>query len=142
MRIQSLTINEYDQLVQLWERSGLPFRPRGRDSKQAIELQMKSNPDFFLGAFEDTHLVGAVIVSCDGRKGWINRLAVDPDCRRRGIAKALIIESEKVLREHDIHIFSALVEDSNQVSRNLFKNQGYMEHRNIIYFSKRDVEEI
>ena len=142
MQIHSLTIKEYDQLVQLWEKSGLPFKPRGRDSKQAIELQMKSNPDFFLGAFEGARLVGVVIVSCDGRKGWINRLAVDPNYRRHGIAKALIAEAEEVLRRHGVRVFSALIEGSNQSSKILFMRCGYVEHRNIIYFSKRDAVEI
>jgi len=55
-------------MVQLWRRSGLPFRPAGRDRREAIEAQMKEKPDFFLGAVEDSHLVGTIIVSCDGRR--------------------------------------------------------------------------
>jgi ribosomal protein S18 acetylase RimI-like enzyme len=142
MGLRKLTINDYEEIIKLWSRARLPYKPKGRDSKEAIAAQMKANPEFFLGAFEDNRLVGMVIISCDMRKGWINRLAVDPDYRNRGIATALIAESEKILRKHGIRIFCALIEDYNTVSRELFKECGYVEHRDIIYFSKRDSNEV
>jgi len=97
LQVQALAMEDYAQMIRLWARSGLRIRPSGRDSRRAVESQMRANPGFFIGAFDDTRLVGTVIASSDGRKGWINRLAVDPDCRRQGIARALIAEAEQVL---------------------------------------------
>jgi ribosomal protein S18 acetylase RimI-like enzyme len=142
MEIRTLTINDYEDMVKLWSRAKLPFKPKGRDSKEAIAAQMKANPEFFLGAFDGGRLIGTVIVSCDMRKGWINRLAVDPEYRLRGVAKALIIESEKILQKHGIRIVCALIEDYNIASKRLLKKLGYVEHRDIIYFSKRENEEV
>jgi len=142
MEIRKLTIDQYEELVNLWRRAGLPFKPKGRDSKEAIARQMNANPEFFLGAFENGRLVGAVIVSSDGRKGWINRLAVDPDFRRRGVASTLVAEAERVLRKHGIRIFCALIEDGNEASKRLFKKCGYVEHHDIIYFSKRESDDV
>jgi ribosomal protein S18 acetylase RimI-like enzyme len=142
MEIRHLTINDYEDMVKLWSRAKLPFKPHGRDSKEAIAAQMKANPDFFLGAFEGNRLIGTVIISCDMRKGWINRLAVDPEYRLHGVAKALIAESEKILRKYGIRIVCALIEDYNVASKRLFKKLGYVEHRDIIYFSKRENEEV
>ncbi|MDI6847059.1 MAG: GNAT family N-acetyltransferase [Candidatus Bathyarchaeia archaeon] len=142
MKIRKLTISDYEEMVRLWSKAKLPFKPKGRDSKKAIAAQMKTNPEFFLGAFEDNRLVGTVIISCDLRKGWINRLAVDPDYRHRGVAKALIAESEKILRKYGIRIFCVLIEDYNTVSKKLFKECNYIEHSDITYFSKRDSDEV
>ncbi|MDI6805500.1 MAG: GNAT family N-acetyltransferase [Candidatus Bathyarchaeia archaeon] len=142
MEIRNLTINDYEEMIKLWSKAKLPFKPNGRDSKEAIAAQMKANPEFFIGAFEGNRLIGTVIVSCDMRKGWINRLAVDPEFRFRGVAKALIVESEKILRKHGIRIVCALIEDYNTASKNLFKKLGYVEHHDIIYFSKRESEEV
>ena len=142
MKIRSLTMLDYDQIVALWKRSELPFKPSGRDRKEAVQAQMVANPDFFLGAYEDDRLVGVVVATSDGRKGWINRLAVDPDFRGRGVAEALIAESEKTLRKHGLEIFCALIEDYNTSSMQLFKKCGYKEHRDIVYFSKRDSERV
>jgi len=142
MKIRRLTISDYDEIVKLWSRANLPFKSKGRDSKEAIAVQMEANREFFLGAFIGNRLVGTVIISCDMRKGWINRLAVDPDHRERGIARALIAESEKILRKRDIRIFCALIEDYNAASKKLFKECGYVEHHDITYFSKRDSDEV
>jgi len=142
MKTRSLTISDYDQIVALWKRSELPFRPSGRDRKDAVQAQMRADPDFFLGAYEGDRLVGVVVLTSDGRKGWINRLAVDPNFRRKGVAKTLIKESEKILRKHGLRIFCALIEDYNKSSMQLFKKCGYKEHRDIVYFSKRDSERI
>jgi len=138
--IRELTISDYDEMIKLWERCLLPSKPKGRDSKQEITRQMNRNPDLFLGAFEGRVLVGTVIGSYDGRKGWINRLAVDPEYRRQGIAQHLIARLEKVLREKGTRIVSALVEESNQESLSLFEKLGYVTHRSILYLSKRESE--
>jgi ribosomal protein S18 acetylase RimI-like enzyme len=142
MEIRRLATSDYERIINLWSRAGLPFKPKGRDSKKAVTAQMEINPGFFLGAFEDGSLVGVAVLSSDTRKGWINRLAVDPDYRQRGIAKALIAESEKILRKHGLGIFCALIEDYNTKSKELFKECGYEERRDIVYFSKRDSDKV
>jgi len=142
MKIRRLTIDDYDEIVKLWSTAGLPFKPKGRDSKKAIEAQMGTPPNLFLGAYKGDRLVGVALLTCDGRKGWVNRLAVDPEYRHCGIAKALIAESEKIFKEHGITVFCSLIDDDNSVSKELFKKCGYVEHHDIIYFSKRDNDEI
>ena len=137
-----MTISDYDQIVALWQKAGLSYKPEGRDRKDTIRSQMAVNPDFFLGAFEGVRLLGVLVVSTDGRRGWINRLAVDPNCRRKGVAKALISEAERILREHGMRIFCALIEDTNSGSMRLFKDCGYRAHRDIVYFSKRDSDRV
>jgi len=44
----------------------------------------------FFGLFQGEELVGSVLASHDERKGWLNRLAVAPNHRRRGPARRLI----------------------------------------------------
>ena len=103
-------MSDYEGILELWLRSGLPFKQKGRDSKTMMERHMTAFPELFIGAFKATKLVGVVIGSYDGRmKGWINRLAVDPTFRREGIGSKLIHELEKTLRKLCTEIFFALV---------------------------------
>ncbi|MGD8505229.1 MAG: GNAT family N-acetyltransferase [Candidatus Bathyarchaeota archaeon] len=141
--IRTLTIEDYEAIVELWKHAGLPFKPRGRDSKHMIERQMKAFPDFFIGAFHEGELLGVVIGSYDGRmKGWINRLAVDPAYRRRGIAQQLTSHVEEALEKHGSAIFCALIETPNEESVELFQQMGYVAHREIMYVTKRKSQEV
>ena len=141
-RLRRLTIDDYARMVALWERSSLPFKPKGRDSRKEIAHQMKRTPDLFVGAFDGRELVGVGIGSCDGRKGWINRLAVDPIHRRRGVARHLIGRIEAALRQRGARVICALVETSNPESIALFGKLGYVVHGDLVYLSKRESEDV
>lgn len=142
MTFENLIIRRLEKLdlpllLELWQKSGLPFRPKGRDRINKIELELNNNFEALIGAFHETELIAFVLASHDGRKGWINRLAVHPDYRGKGLAKKMIAEAEKFLSAQEIEIFTCLIEDWNKNSLELFNNLGYKEHRDIIYFSKR-----
>lgn len=143
MEIRTLTIKDYEAMVELWKRAGLPFKPRGRDSKRMIERQMRAFSEFFIGAFHEDKLVGVVIGSYDGRmKGWINRLAVDPAYRRQGIAQKLINHVEEALEKRGAAIFCVLIETPNEESIRLFQKMGYVAHREALYVTKRKSDEV
>ncbi len=120
----------------------MPYKAEGRDRREAFETEVVANPDLCIGVFEENQLVGVVLATTDGRKGWMNRLAVDPECRRRGVAKTLIREAETALCKHGIRIFCVLIESGNTISMRLFKASGYHEHRDIVYLSKRESEQV
>ncbi len=132
---------DYEALVALWRRAGLAYRPEGRDSRDSITTQMARDPGLFLGAFRKSNLVGAVIGTYDGRRGWVNRLAVDPEEQRKGIARTLIRRAESLLRQRGARIICSLVEDKNASSLSLFAKSGYSIHRNILYLTKRDSDQ-
>jgi ribosomal protein S18 acetylase RimI-like enzyme len=135
--IEELTAEDYRELTCLWERAGLPFRPLGRDSEENIRRQLESGHVRILGAYESGKLVGTVMLTHDGRKGWINRLAVLPEMRNRGIATRLIEESERYFKALGFEIFCALIESDKLESKRLFEKLGYKRESEIEYFAKR-----
>ena len=99
--IRTLTEDDTESLVHLWEEAELEYRPRGRDSQEELQRQIRETSVVFLGAFDGNTLLGSVMATDDGRRGWINRLAVHPDSRRRGLGARLIEAAEQVLRRRD-----------------------------------------
>ncbi|UCE74255.1 MAG: GNAT family N-acetyltransferase [Methanomassiliicoccales archaeon] len=142
MDIKSLTIDSYDSIIALWESAGLPYKPEGRDSREEMKKQLERDPDLTLGAFEEDELIGVIMGTDDGRKGWINRLAVLPKYTRRGVASKLIHSLEYTLRKRGRKIICTLVEDWNEVSLDLFKKAGYEKHEDIFYLSKREGDHV
>lgn len=141
MEIRSLSGAEYDAMIDLWKKAGLPFKAQGRDSREHMSKELRQNSDLVLGAYEEGELIGVIIGTDDGRKGWINRLAVLPGYRRQGVAVALISACEKALRKRGRRIICTLVED-NPESLELFKKAGYIKHNDIFYLSKREDEDV
>ena len=83
-----------------------------------------------------SELVGVVLGTHDGRKGWINRLAVHPDWRRRRLGAALICVCEASLVVEGIGITAALVEVGNDASCRVFEQAGYGNDIPVVYYRK------
>ncbi len=141
MTLRCLTVDDYDAILALWQHAGLDtIRPQGRDSREAFADQL-ARGQVVLGLEDAGRLVACVVITDDTRKGWINRLAVEPDYRRQGLAARLVAEAEKELRARGIQIIAALIENENAASLSLFQHEGY-KTENIYYVSKRDGEKV
>jgi ribosomal protein S18 acetylase RimI-like enzyme len=138
MEIRELSIEDYDSMIALWKEAGLSHRPEGRDSRKEVERQINEFGDLFLGAFEGGDLVGVIMGTDDGRKGWINRLAVLPGHQRQGVALELIPAIEAALKARKRRIISILIEPPNEASVALFEKAGYKTWDGMVYLSKRE----
>lgn len=137
-----MSIQEYEKIIDVWQRAGLSFRPSGRDGREEIGKQMAMDPEMFLGCFVGNELAGVVIGSYDSRKGWINRLAVVPEHRKKGIAKALVRKIEETLKAKGFRIIGVLIERESEESMRLFSKAGYVKHDDIYYYTKREDKEV
>jgi ribosomal protein S18 acetylase RimI-like enzyme len=81
-------------------------------------------------------VVGTLLGTHDHRKGWINRLAVDPAYQNQGVAQRMIAAAEAAFRSKKIDIYCALVETDNRPSRATFLKAGYVERSDVVYFRK------
>ena len=137
--IRPFRIGDYDRIMELWAAGGLPLKPQGRDSREGIARQIElPNVRFLVAeAGEEGRVIGTVLATHDGRKGWINRLAVDGALRRSGIGARLVRVAEEWLVSEGMDILACLIEDDNAVSMAVFEKLGYKKHPEIIYFAKR-----
>ena len=83
----------------LWARCGPSVQLSRSDEPAEIQKKLRRDPDLFLVAEVEGHLVGAVIGGYDGRRGMVYHLAVDPEHRRNGIGVALMRELEARLKD-------------------------------------------
>lgn len=134
MRIREFETCDYEKVVELWKNSGLVLRPG--DELEGIKLKLERDSDLFLIAEEDHEIVGVVMGAWDGRRGWINHLAVKPDHQRRGIGISLIQELEKRLTQKGARKVNAQIYRSNAKSIEFFKSAGYEVHSDLVMVGK------
>lgn len=139
----TLTVDDYDAVIALWQIAGLSsIRLNGRDSREEFAKQLSKDTQTVLGVHNDAELVAVIVVTHDGRKGWLNRLAVHPGWRRQGLGTFLIAEAERVLKQQGIQIFAALVEDWNDASLAMMTKAGYADYPGIHYLRKLENDDV
>jgi len=140
IEIRPLREQDYAGVVQVWIIAGLPFKPQGRDAPELYAEQLHFPGSHFLGAFDGDRLVGVVFANHEGRRGWLNRLAVLPDYQRQGVAAALVEAATHWFTTQKIKLIGALVEADNAASLAFMASIGYKLHDDIHYLSRRNSE--
>lgn len=98
MTFPPLAIRSYEAadeaaVIRLWHACGLtrPWNDPAKDIARKLGVQ----PELFLVGEVADAVVASVMAGYDGHRGWVNYLAVDPGCRHRGYARALIQRLEE-----------------------------------------------
>ena len=134
--IRCIRKDDYDAVRAVWMAAGLSVRSTGRDAREPFCRQLAQFPSTYLLAEEQAYVIGVVLGTHDHRKGWINRLAVIPEYRGRGVGRLLISRCEQALFALGVGIVAALVEDGNDASCAAFRRAGYGNDVRVTYFRK------
>ena len=87
--IRTMTLADYDSVIDLLKQTpGVSFRDA--DSREATTRYLERNPGLSFVCEADGQLVGCLMAGHDGRRGYLQHLAVLSAYRRRGIANALV----------------------------------------------------
>jgi len=133
-QLQTSHLDEVVQLSQRLETDSIPCSYWGLNSISAAQL-LQSPCKFSVVALVNKSVVGI---------GSINRgqlyqkhlaeisIAVDPQHRKNGIARMIIIHLEVVAKENEVELLKALISTNNLPSRRLFESLNY-EHRATLY---------
>jgi ribosomal protein S18 acetylase RimI-like enzyme len=121
--IRACRADEAEALLQLWHDAGLA--PSRTDTVEDVHHAIGDSPAVVLVAAAEGRLVGSVIGGFDGWRGNLYRLAVRPEHRRRGIARALVAAVEWRLGERGARRITALVEQHQPVALAFWRAAGY-----------------
>lgn len=133
MIIKEFEFEEYEAVFALWNDAGLSLN--SSDSRQYLEQALERDADLFLVALEGTKVVGAVLGRYDGRRGWINHLAVAQPYRAQGVGSQLMQEVERRLQAKRCEKVSLFIEPGNAGVGTFYQQLGY-EHRELLLMQK------
>jgi ribosomal protein S18 acetylase RimI-like enzyme len=132
--IRECRAEEAEAVLAMWREAGAS--PSVSDSVADIRRAILQSPARFLVAEARGKLIGSVIGSFDGWRANFYRLAVIPEYRRQGLARALVAEIEKWLIQQGAKKIGALVENDRPGSMAFWQAAGYCPDPRIIRYVK------
>ena len=81
-------------------------------------------------------IAGSLIVTFDGWRGNMYRLAIRPDHQRRGIAQRLVTDAHTWLRGVGCRRITALVEGDHDYATSFWESAGYVHDRGMRLYSR------
>ena len=132
--VRLMTREDYDQVYALWMRiKGFSMRSID-DSRAGVEKFLQRNPTTSVVAVEDGNVVGAILCGHDGRRGCLYHVCVDPDYRRRGIGKSMVVFCMDALKEEGINNVSLIAFTQNDVGNAFWHNVGWKQREDLNYY--------
>ena len=134
MIIRSAGSRDVDDVLAVWRRA--EAEPSATDDPASLLRLLEIDPGALLVAEDDGRLVGTAMVVFDGWRVNLYRLAVVPERRRRGVARALVEEGERRARARGARRYSAIVLAAEAPALGFWEAAGYTRDPRITRFTK------
>jgi ribosomal protein S18 acetylase RimI-like enzyme len=132
--ISAMTMADYDSVCPLL--ASIPgLTMRSADSFEATQRYLLRNPGLSLVARSGDRVVGCVMCGHDGRRGYLQHLAVEPNMRHLGIGTALVTRCLDALRHLEIEKIHIDVLADNAVAHEYWTNSGWKRRTDIVRYS-------
>jgi ribosomal protein S18 acetylase RimI-like enzyme len=144
---RSFLAADYDSAHALWSATeGIGLSEA--DSRENIERFLRYNPGMSFVAVEreagsgadsaagGSALAGAVLCSCDGRRGYLHHLVVAPAYRRRGVGRGLVDHCLAALAAAGMRKCHIFVIADNVEGKGFWQRIGWEERTTLLIMSK------
>jgi ribosomal protein S18 acetylase RimI-like enzyme len=129
-RIRDYCLEDAQAVLELWRQA--EATPGVTDTAEDLCRAVTQSKANVLVAEVKGQIVGSIIGTFDGWRGNIYRLAVHPDYRRQGLARALVAEVEKRLSRQGARRITALVEKDHPWAMSFWEAVGYRVDERIV----------
>lgn len=124
---------DYEAVVDLWRAVGLGLTVS--DSREGLQRTLDHDADLFVVADAGGEIVGALLGTFDGRRGWLHHLAVAHAWQRRGVGRLLVAEVEARLRARGCAKVNLHIEPHNAEVAGFYDRLGYG-RRDLLFMEK------
>ena len=134
--IRQMTLEDYDDVYNLWLSTpgmGLNLTDDGRGG---IERYLKRNPTSCFVAEDSGKIIGVIMAGHDGRRGYIYHTAVLQAYRNRGIAKELVENVMTALDKEGINKVALVAFEKNKIGNAFWEKIGFSLREDLVYRNK------
>lgn len=140
MEIRKLSIDDYDDIYDLWMSTpGMGLNDID-DSKAGIDKYIRRNPATCFVAVIAGEIAGVILSGHDGRRGYIHHTAVSIEHRNSGIGSALVEAALNALRDEGITKVALVAFELNTVGNAFWEHRGFSARHDLTYRNKALLE--
>ena len=133
-KIRTMEPEDYEEIYSLWTKiKGFAMRSID-DSREGVERFLKRNPSTSVVAEKDGKIVGAILCGHDGRRGCLYHVCVDPEYRKQGIGRAMVVFAMKALKEEGISKVSLIAFTVNDAGNSFWRRIGWTQREDLNYY--------
>ena len=129
--IRACRLEDVAEVLELWRQAAAPGVT---DTPADLRRAIADSPAHILVAEAGSRVIGSIIGTFDGWRGNLYRLAVHPEFRRRGIARALVAETDAWLARQGARRITALVEKDRPWAMSFWEAVGYRVDERVVRF--------
>ena len=134
MIYRNMQISDYTSVIALWrDCDGVSLRDA--DSPEGIEKYLQRNPALSFVALDGIDIVGTIMAGHDGKRGYIQHLAVANAARGQGIAGSLVELCLEALKLQGIEKSHVHVLGDNEPGRKFWSGRGWFHRAEIVMYS-------
>lgn len=134
VRIQPMTVNDYDEVRALWMTiSGFGIRTLD-DSPADIRRFILRNPTTSVVARIGNRIVGSILCGSDGRQGALYHVCVAREFRRKGIGTRMVGYCMQQLKLMGINKVSLIAFTKNDAGNAFWKQIGWIRKTDVNYY--------
>ena len=134
VQIRSFQIEDYSAVMELWRQTpGLQLREA--DSEPAIARYLARNPGLSFVALREHRIIGTLLSGHDGRRGYIQHVAVAREQRRQGVAQRLIDAALAALKVEGILKVHLMVKRGTIEGGDFWRRRGWSRREDIDLYS-------
>ena len=134
LRIQPMTINDYDEVRALWLTiQGFGIRALD-DSPEDINRFIRRNPTTSVVARVSGRIVGSILCGSDGRQGALYHVCVAREYRRRGLGTQMVAYCMQQLKLMGINKVSLIAFTRNDAGNAFWNQIGWTHKSDVNYY--------
>ncbi|HJV45583.1 MAG TPA: GNAT family N-acetyltransferase [Bacillota bacterium] len=123
MKVRSFRLGDYAAITSIWRETGL--EQTETESLDDLAKQLAWDSELVLIAELEGTVVGVIVGTIDGTRGYFYRLAVNPAFQGRGVGRELVLALEKRFKQKGATRVIIMVNQDNKKVIPFYSNLGY-----------------
>ena len=123
MKVRSFRLGDYVAITSIWRETGL--EQTETESLDALAKQLAWDSELVLIAEMEEKVVGVIVGTIDGTRGYFYRLAVDPAYQGHGVGRQLVLALEQRFKQKGATRVIIMVNQDNKKVIPFYSNMGY-----------------